>query len=104
MTQEDLRERAEQRVRELKDFYGHLTAYVLICTLLVIVDLASSGSGSGTFLGLTWAYWPVFGWGIAIVFHAVSTFFQPTRWEERKISQYMEKEARREQERRLGAP
>jgi amino acid transporter len=103
MTQNDFRERAERRVRELKDFYSHLTTYVLVCTLLVIIDVASSGSGSDTFLGLTWAYWPIFGWGIAILFHAVSTFFKPTGWEERKVLQYMEQEAKRDEERRLNS-
>lgn len=100
MSQEAIRERAEKRVQEIKDFYSHLTAYLLICTLLVIIDVAG-GSAGDTFVGLNWAYWPIFGWGIAIVFHAVSVFFQPTGWEERKIRQYMQEEAEREEKRRL---
>lgn len=103
MNQEDIRDRAERRVKELKDFYSHLTTYILVCTLLVIIDLAASGSGQDTFLGLTWAYWPIFGWGVAVLFHAVSVFFEPTGWEERKVRQYMEKEADREEKRRLSS-
>lgn len=95
MTQADLRERAEKRFKEIKDFYSHLTAYVLICILLLVIDLAT-GSDGNTFLGLNWAHWPIFGWGIAVAFHAVSVF----DWEERKVRQYMEREAEHEENRR----
>jgi hypothetical protein len=72
MTEQDpAMERARKRARELKDFYGHLVTYVLVCSLLVVIDLADS-SEADEFIGLSWAYWPILGWGIAIVIHAVS--------------------------------
>lgn len=95
MTEQDpAMERARKRARELKDFYGHLATYVLVCSLLVVIDLAD-GSRADEFIGLNWAYWPIFGWGIAIVIHAVSVFIPLSGWEERKAEQLYQKEQRR---------
>ncbi len=96
MTEQDTAiERAIKRASELKDFYGHLVTYVLVCSLLVVIDLAATSPQADTFIGLKWAYWPIFGWGVAIVIHAVSVFFQFSGWEERKAQQLYEKEQRR---------
>lgn len=88
--------KASERARELKDFYKHLTTYVLVCSLLVVIDLADSDISSDTFLGLNWAYWPIFGWGIAIIIHASSVFLPLGGWEERKAQKLYEKEQRRQ--------
>jgi len=98
MTQGDIRERAEKRVQEIKAFYIHLTVYVLVCTMLVVIDLATGSSGT-TFLGLNWAYWPILGWGIAVAINAGSVFFQSSDWDERKVDEFMEREERRQTER-----
>lgn len=96
MTEQDPSlEKARERAAELKDFYKHLMTYVLVCGLLVVIDLADSDTGADTFIGLNWAYWPIFGWGIAIVIHAFSTFVPMRGWEERKAQQIYEKEQRR---------
>lgn len=96
MTEQDpAMERARARATELKDFYKHLVTYVLVCGLLVVIDVADSSSGVDTFLGLQWAYWPIFGWGIAIVIHAIQTFVSMTSWEERKAQRLYEKEQQR---------
>lgn len=89
-------ERARKRAKELRGFYSHLITFVLVCTLLVIIDLVNSSSTEPEFLGLTWAYWPILGWGAAVVIHAVTTFFGFSRWEERKAQELYEKEKQRD--------
>jgi len=97
MTTEDpALERARRRAGELKEFYGHLVTYVLVCTLLVIIDLADNSASGTEFIGLSWAYWPIFGWGIAVAIHAFKTFFSADGWEERKAEQLYEKEKQRD--------
>ncbi len=92
--------RAEKRVKKVRDFYGHLLAYLIVNTILVVIDLLD-GAGSDAFLGLDWAYFPIIGWGIFVLLDAISTFgfgnrFFGTAWEERKLRQYTEEERTRE--------
>ena len=96
MTENDpAMERARERAHELREFYKHLVTYVLVCSLLVVIDLADSSAGDTSFIGLNWAYWPIFGWGIAVLIHAVSVFFTSGNWEERKAEKLYEKEQHR---------
>lgn len=88
-------ERARQRARQLRDFYGHLITYVVICALLVAIDLVTGDTGP-TFLGLNWAYWPIIGWGIAVLIHAISVFLPLNDWEERKAEELYRREIDRE--------
>ena len=90
MTQEDpALERARRHVKDVRDFYYHLMTYVLVNALLVIIDLrVDTGQG---FLGLDFAFWPIFGWGFGILGHAIYVFFG----EDRVQKQY-EREKNRE--------
>ena len=91
-------ERARSRAKELREFYSHLITYVLVCSLLVIVDLAAEDpTNSEVFIGLNWAYWPVIGWGAFVAIHGIKTFFGLGDWEERKAKELFEKEKRKEQ-------
>ena len=84
MTQEQKYERARRRVKELRDFYIGLAAYVVVMLVLFIIDY-SNGNG-------WWVYWPAGGWGIGVVLHAFRVFGPGTKWEERKIQQLMEED------------
>lgn len=88
MNQEQQLERAKKRVREIKAFYEHFVVYVIVMIVLVLIDWRS---GPGW-----WFYWPLFGWGIGITFHAVGTFgvfgLLGPDWEERKVRQLMAKQ------------
>lgn len=96
MTEQDpAMEKARERARELKDFYKHLLTYILVCSLLIVIDIADTDSTAETFIGLKWAYWPIFGWGIAVAIHALSVFIPLSGWEERKTRKLYEKEQRR---------
>ena len=71
-----------EQVRAIKDFYTHLTSYVLVITLLFIINFIT-----GT--GYIWAWWPAMGWGIGIISHGLSAFevlnFFGPDWEKKQI-------------------
>ncbi|MFZ9003006.1 MAG: 2TM domain-containing protein [Robiginitalea sp.] len=81
--------RAKERVEELKKFYGNLTSYIFVISLLAVVNYI-------TYWGYKWFLWAAFGWGIGLFFHAVKTFrwnpFFTRDWEERKIREFMEED------------
>jgi hypothetical protein len=93
MDEQERYERAKRRVEEIRGFYGHLTAYVVVNAVLVALNLMTSPR-------YLWFRWPLFGWGIGLVLHAFSVFgagrlFGP-EWERRKIKEIMEREAGRD--------
>ena len=81
--------RARERVEELKKFYGNLTSYLFVITMLAVVNYL-------TYWDYKWFLWPALGWGIGLAFHAAKTFrwnpFFSRDWEERKIKQFMEED------------
>lgn len=82
-------ERAKKRAEDLKGFYSHLFAYVLVNAFLIIVNHLTSP-------GYYWFWWPLFGWGIGLAIHAATTFlpfmFWGDEWEQRKIKELMDKD------------
>jgi len=60
-------ERAKKRVEAKVGFYIHLTVYVGVNLLLIIINLIRSPQ-------YLWFKWPLFGWGIGVFFHGLSVF------------------------------
>jgi hypothetical protein len=91
MEDQDKYDRAKKRVEEIKGFYVHLAVYVLVNAGLVIISFMTSP-------GEYWFRWPLLGWGIGIVVHAISVFgfgrVLGPEWEERKIREIMDKDGR----------
>lgn len=87
-------QRARAQAHQQRSFYGHLFVYLAVCAFLVALDLFT-GSNGRTFLGLNWAYWPIFGWGIGVALHAVSLITSGSTWEERKAEEIYEREKQR---------
>ena len=83
MTQEERYDRARKRVRDLREFYISLAAYVVVMIVLFIVDYSDRGSW--------WVYWPAMGWGLFLTLHAFRAFGpgKGSGWEERKIKGLM---------------
>jgi len=79
--------RAKQRVAALKGFYTHLSLFVVVMALLVVVNLATGSRW--------WVQWVFLGWGIGILANAFVVFgpanWLGPEWEERKIKQLMDK-------------
>lgn len=80
----DPRERARRRVKEKAGFYGHLAVYVVSIGFLIVVNLLTNPHH-------LWFVWPMFGWGIGILFHFMGTyvFAEGTPLQERMIEREM---------------
>ena len=60
-------QRAKKRVEAKIGFYIHISIYIAVNTLLLVINLSTSPE-------YYWFKWPLFGWGIAVFFHALSIF------------------------------
>lgn len=81
-TEDDLRQLAIGRLRKKHEFFQHLAVYVVINLVLALIWLFAT---PGAFY---WPMFPLFIWGIGIVFHAMDVFspvFSPTPPSEKKI-------------------
>ncbi|WP_300566407.1 2TM domain-containing protein [Flavobacterium sp.] len=94
-TEAERLQQAKDRVKEIKGFYGNLTAYVIFNGFFLVVNLMTSPEQ-------LWFYWPLLGWGIGVIFHGLRVFnympFLGKDWEERKMREYMEEDERRKNE------
>ena len=77
-------------MKELKGFYTHATAFVLVNIGLFVINLLVGGAW--------WFFWPLIGWGIGLGVHALNVFgFRGELgrdWEERKTRELMDQEER----------
>ena len=64
--------RTRRAARARMAFFIHLTVYALVNALLIGINL-------GTSTEHLWFKWPLMGWGIGLLAHAVVTFFLPRR-------------------------
>ncbi len=78
---------AHRHVTALKGFYVHMTVFVLVMLLLLVIN-AVTGSP-------WWVQWPFLGWGIGVAGHAMGVFGQVPRfaksWEAKQIKTYLDK-------------
>lgn len=81
----DLEQRAEQRVRARSGFVIHLAMYLTVNAGLVLIWFLTGR-------GYPWFLWPMIGWGIGIVAHALSLAIGPGSEGERRA---IEREVRR---------
>lgn len=86
MTQENQPDQTEQQameyVRDIKGFYSHAIKYVVVISLLFVINFATDAR-------YIWAWWPMLGWGIGLLSHGLNVFevfnfFSPS-WEKRQI-------------------
>ena len=86
-TEEIKYQKAEERVEVLKGFYIHLIVYVVINLMLFSINMIVSPEA-------LWFFWPLTGWGVAVVLHALRVFVGTfgSNWEEKKIAEIMDKE------------
>ncbi|WP_394971226.1 2TM domain-containing protein [uncultured Croceitalea sp.] len=95
--------KAKKRVETLKNFYKHLTVYVVVNGFLLLVAkrvtfifLSKEALGNPGFL--EWIDWNVYGtpiiWGLALLLHAAYVFISSPfkKWEERQIQSYIRKD------------
>lgn len=57
----------EKRVKKMKEFIEHLTAFVIVVGSLMVLNVVTSPDS-------LWFLWVAFFWGIGLTFHAVDVF------------------------------
>ncbi|MFN4199566.1 MAG: 2TM domain-containing protein, partial [Flavobacterium sp.] len=77
--------RAQKRVNDIKEFYGNLLSYLFVIPFLIFINYR-------TYWEFQWFWFPLFGWGLGVVFHGFSVFGYGQSWEERKIREFMEQD------------
>lgn len=90
-TEQRAYERAHKRVEELSGFYAHLLSYLAVMTGLFIINMLTSRQ-------VLWFLYPLVGWGVFVLLHAVTTFTGgpfSRQWQERKTRELMEQERSR---------
>ena len=85
---------ALKRVKKIKGFQSHLLVYLVVNTMLVVLQYNNLDAGENFWSWRTFNM--AFFWGTGVLAHALSVFI-PTilvgkNWEERKIKELMEKE------------
>jgi hypothetical protein len=80
--------KARKRVKAKKEFYQHLTSYVVMGIFFFLLNAVTS-------FGIWWFYWPLLGWGIGLAFHYFDVFGFPGTsspdWEEKAIAAELER-------------
>lgn len=88
--------RARKHVDNLKEFYYSIVSYCIVIPFLIFINYK-------TFWGFQWFWFPLFGWGISLIFKAYKIYvddgFFGRTWEERKIDKYLKDEQARNRER-----
>tara|TARA_R110002074_G_scaffold49068_10_gene125363 strand:+ start:3782 stop:5146 length:1365 start_codon:yes stop_codon:yes gene_type:complete len=81
--------RAVEKVEKLKEFYQNLASYSIVIPFLVFINLYTSP-------GFHWFWFPMFGWGIGVLFHGLDVYnynpFLGRNWEDKKIKEIMDEE------------
>ena len=86
MSQDEAYVRAQKVVQVRRGLYGHAMVYAIANAALFVIDHFTAGG--------PWFYWPLIGWGAALVINAVVVFTGLTpgsEAEERAIRRYLEK-------------
>lgn len=95
LTPEEIKyQEALKRVKKIKGFYTHLMVYIVINTMLLIVNYKNMDTNANFWRWQTFS--TVLFWGIGLAGHALSVFLPAMvlgkEWEEKKIKELMEKE------------
>ena len=81
--------RARKHVDELKEFYYNIISYFIFMPFIIFINYSTSWE-------FKWFWFPLFGWGLGIAFHAYKVFIGDgafgRNWERRKIEQFMREE------------
>ncbi len=83
MTDETKPDPIRQRIQEIRGFYAHLMMYAVVNAGLAVLNALTGPPW--------WVLWPVVGWGIVVVLHAMTVFVVNRvlgpEWEEKKAQQ-----------------
>lgn len=93
MQDNDLLEKAKKRVKHRKEFNIHLITYICIMPFLFLINYLTSPD-------FWWFFFPLGGWGLALVMHYVAMFgifgINSKDWEKKALEQEMDRLAQEE--------
>ncbi|MDA0977448.1 MAG: 2TM domain-containing protein [Proteobacteria bacterium] len=75
-------EQAREHIKELKDYYAHLAAFVGVNLFLFMVNMVNLAEGDDI-----WFIYPLFGWGIGLIIHTFGVFWNGKNWEAQKMNE-----------------
>ena len=92
MENQEAYQKAKKGVEARRDFYIHLAVYVCVNIVLIVINLATSSD-------YLWFKWPLLGWGIGVLVHALCVFVFPkgSAITEQTVEKEMKKEPPEEQ-------
>ena len=92
MENQEAYERAKKRVEAKIGFYIHLSVYIAVNILLIIVNISTSPQ-------YLWFKWPLIGWGIGVFSHGLGVFVFTggSAIKDQMIEREMKKEASKKQ-------
>jgi hypothetical protein len=90
MSEEQIYKLAKERVEKKKGFFIHITVYIAVNIMLVIIWAFAAGGG------FPWFIFPLCGWGIGVLFHFLGVFVFGRKLDNAAIEKEAEK-LRREQ-------
>ena len=67
MKNQEVYTNAKKRVETRMSFFTHLAVYLVVITLLTILNVTVAGD-------YFWAKWPMIGWGSGVIVHGLFTF------------------------------
>ena len=92
-------ENAREQVKKLKSFYTHLLIYGIVNLIIVFTNIQNLGPDESYFQVQNFITFGL--WGIVIIIHALSVFIPNfvfgSKWEARKIKEFMQKEEKYQQ-------
>jgi hypothetical protein len=82
ITVNDARRHVERKI----GFFIHLAAYLIVNSGLILFNLLVVPQK-------LWAFWPLLGWGIGLLFHGTATFLSApgATWKQRMIEKELKK-------------
>lgn len=96
-------EMAKKRVGQIKKFYRHVTIFIIVNIVLIVLKLKivnylldQNGDMGPNFEH--WVDWEIIStpviWGLILLVHGIWVFYWPftQKWEQRQIQKFMEKE------------
>jgi hypothetical protein len=78
---------ARRHVDRKIGFFIHLAVYLVVNAGLILLNMLQTP-------GKAWAIWPLFGWGIGLLFHGFAVFLNApgAAWKQRMIEKEMKKQ------------
>ena len=75
-------QQAIEYVKDIKAFYSHAATFMIVIPCLFMLNYITLGT-------ISWAFWPLLGWGIGLLCHGLSTFevfsVFDAKWERKQI-------------------